>query len=291
MHLKSIYWTCCHPTCRQKFSSLRITLLFFRNLRPRSRELMSPAHLVVSQTKEQASKNFCVYTCVIAQAKLHVGSSSSTSSGTSLTPWWLLLRAWLLRTWLLRSRLLSPWLLLWLWGIHYICCCLLSHGFKHLRIALLHLLSHLHDIRPRGSKEWPIISHASQWLVSYPDPFFWMGSWYETSQSLQYEKKLAKQGKSNTFLLSVSRYTTSLSSSSSHHFSHISTWNTTTSHHACRPTQVWVVCVYMCVREKFKNQFDCILNVAFRQCIYVNIIHSIDHWLTFAEMQGLTLLK
>lgn len=53
----------------------------------------------------------------------------------------------------------------------------------------------------------------------------------------------------------------------------------------------YIVCVYMCVREKVKNQFDCILNVAFRQCIYVNIIHSIDHRLTFAEMQGLTLLK
>ena len=33
-------------------------------------------------------------------------------------------------------------LLLWMWGIHYVCCCLLPHDFKHLRIALLHLPIH-----------------------------------------------------------------------------------------------------------------------------------------------------
>ena len=67
---------------------------------------------------------------------------SVTSSRTSL---WLLLRTWLL----------SAWLLLWLWGIHYVCCCQ-PHDFKHLWIALLYLLIHSRErgITLRHRKVW-----------------------------------------------------------------------------------------------------------------------------------------
>ena len=106
---------------------------------------------------------------------------SVTSSRTSLTSLWLLLRTWLLRAWLLRAWLLSAWLLLWLWGIHYVCCCQ-PHDFKHLWIALLHLLIHSRErsITLRHRKVWcPCISSQVMQVVAINMFRYWLNErWY-----------------------------------------------------------------------------------------------------------------